>query len=1022
MIQLFKSLTGTAGKWMNDLESNPIGFFRWIGIFISVVLLRDLLEAFSGEIPFVHFIDFFIHYPLAFLNPILALSLILAIFSGVKIEKVTRLMLYVSAGIFMLPPLLDLALSLSTGKEEGSHIGYLFLERHEYLDHLINFFNPFRSFSGTTPGIRIEAFISCSLAFIYVIIKSGKILRAAGAFLTVYLVSLIFFTYPYNWFHLFGGDVTNAELVRPFFEGNGVVVRHLFDPQSYSFASLHVLLLVFLSAIWMTTWSVSNSAGLLGKVQPGRLLFTIFITGTGAVAALTSLYPEGIPWDKFGLFDWVSCVQIALIVLFSDLLKTAFTWMQKDPQLGWPCDKATSRALVAGTGGITFLLAATLHYSAFTITMTIICTFLLFHLEPFRFRRIALLAAPVEGLGWLLYWLLGFALFTRGEAPALISRQFAFTGLITLSAVSLWESGRRKGGLYGDPGDVPPYSGKIAMLEPLRFVALPVAFLGAPLLYESPVLATAGVIAAATAFFSSGTGISVVRRYFSGLVLVGYLGLIGMTVKGNPGIMATVEPSSGKERLHHTLAHKFLWDGYPEHALVEYESAVASGTKTLEMYTTLAYLYEQRGMPERKINIAEMAVEALPGSAGAWSFLGDNLLKNEMFDGAAAAYDRAWNLPHDEMDEVEFLYRRGITWNSAGRSLEARKSLEKAVLLAPDDPKISSAYWNTVFSCASTVPDGGDEIFWRKTALNSESTDSLYLAAAYFNQAGIIDLASNTLARIGRLSPEEIPALYLEANIHAQKKDLDLAIEYMSRVVDGVGGFSQPAIDLSLFFKLNGDLNGAVEALKRYIHSVNGEIARSGIVYMSLASLLVEIGNDSDAALYLVKAFEDPELGPALRNRGGIEFARIIGNREKPAIIKEYSGSLSDICNNSFLAAAAGDTVFTDALARELTGRELVGEALCAYYNLLNVYPGYIPAYFNSGLILQKMGKFMEASVMFERVCEAEPENIAGWFQKANCLIQAGELEEGIRVAKLCLIIDPGFEPALLLLDEYTRD
>jgi tetratricopeptide (TPR) repeat protein len=169
-----------------------------VAVFAVIVVGRHLLEILTGQNPVYFPLQFFVHYPLAYVAPLLALVLLLSLFSGVAIIRVTRLMVYAWA-LTLLPPLVDLLAGRS-----GEAIGYLRLRYQPPLEVFLRFFDPTAQFGGTTIGIRVETAAACLLGGLYVWLRrrgaarrrGSTLLRSAGAAAGVYVTALGFFTLP----------------------------------------------------------------------------------------------------------------------------------------------------------------------------------------------------------------------------------------------------------------------------------------------------------------------------------------------------------------------------------------------------------------------------------------------------------------------------------------------------------------------------------------------------------------------------------------------------------------------------------------------------------------------------------------------------------------------------------------------------------------------------------------------------------------------------------------------------------
>ncbi len=238
-------LNSIFGKIVTYLENYPIGFWQWLIVFLAIVYIRNLFESFSGKIMLPFPIAYMLQYTLAFINPLLTLSIVLSYFSTERIEKVTRLMLF--AWLFTLtPPLFDILLG-----REGKIIGYLPILAQQPLSYLyLNFFNPFIELPGTTIGIRLETVIACTLSFIYVYIKSNKFSRGILSVFSVYLISITFYTLPYVIFHLWKIVWPALPNATELYLGEGIIVRTPFVRLTFSIANNDLILLGILLLSW----------------------------------------------------------------------------------------------------------------------------------------------------------------------------------------------------------------------------------------------------------------------------------------------------------------------------------------------------------------------------------------------------------------------------------------------------------------------------------------------------------------------------------------------------------------------------------------------------------------------------------------------------------------------------------------------------------------------------------------------------------------------------------------------------
>ena len=58
---------------IDTVESMPITLGRWLLILAAIIVVRHFLEQVSGQLKTIYFLSYFIHYPLAYLAPMLGL-------------------------------------------------------------------------------------------------------------------------------------------------------------------------------------------------------------------------------------------------------------------------------------------------------------------------------------------------------------------------------------------------------------------------------------------------------------------------------------------------------------------------------------------------------------------------------------------------------------------------------------------------------------------------------------------------------------------------------------------------------------------------------------------------------------------------------------------------------------------------------------------------------------------------------------------------------------------------------------
>ena len=198
-----KTLIDRSISWGANLPATP---WQLAAVFTVTVILRNLMEALTLGIVFPA-PSFVLHFPVAYVYPMLTLVFVMRVFSRYDTAKLLRIMV-LAWTLTLLPPLID-KLAGTT-----SAIGYFPLDRSNAVWFLLNFFNPLTALNGTTTGIRIEAAIGCVLAgvFTWAVAPDKRALRGILNTVVFAPVFLTFFTWP----HLV------SVIFQPFFPGDGV--------------------------------------------------------------------------------------------------------------------------------------------------------------------------------------------------------------------------------------------------------------------------------------------------------------------------------------------------------------------------------------------------------------------------------------------------------------------------------------------------------------------------------------------------------------------------------------------------------------------------------------------------------------------------------------------------------------------------------------------------------------------------------------------------------------------------------
>ncbi len=272
--------------WIRSIEEVSIGPGQCLAALASIIAIRNLLEVATSHRPVFDGLAAFVHFPLAYLAPFLALTLVLSFWSAVPPSRVCRLMI-AAWTLTLFPPLVDM---LSPSVEAPS-IGYLRADPSDLPWILIRFFDPSVALGGTTVGIRLETLAAVLLGALYVWLRCHKPLRVLFAAVSLYLTSLFFFALPVLvlmlWRIVFP-DLTHDDLL-----WGQTIIRHgSFDSAPNTMAILWLVPLTLILGLvwWFLEGKAPEQAWIRGKtaVSPrtGSTLFLVLVLLAGHRTAL----------------------------------------------------------------------------------------------------------------------------------------------------------------------------------------------------------------------------------------------------------------------------------------------------------------------------------------------------------------------------------------------------------------------------------------------------------------------------------------------------------------------------------------------------------------------------------------------------------------------------------------------------------------------------------------------------------------------------------------------------------------
>ena len=389
-------------EFIRNCEESRIGFGLWLATALFIILIRDSIESLVSVRSFSSVNMFhFLHVPIFFLTALLSIIILLRLFTKEDILKVSKICLVFFA-IIIFPAVTDLIVSFLSKAD----ISYGYIDGN-VKDSVINFFNPFYKIPDVPYSLRAEILIICAFVFLYIFIKTRRLLRSLlGGFL-VFCLCALYGALPGL---LIGGFVKVTSFLfrafHPYFFGK--VISGVVDEGVV--VIIELVFAFFSAGLWFWLYDSGKFKAVLMDFRPSRYLVCFILAGTGI-----SLYLCGA-----GAIDVFIAVRILGLFLalffavrFSALINDIFDVEG---------DKLTnrSRPLVSGLileseyfkVGLVYLafsllFASWVSESCFVITLIFIGVYFLYSAPPFRLKRFFIFSSLVTGIQALLILLMG---------------------------------------------------------------------------------------------------------------------------------------------------------------------------------------------------------------------------------------------------------------------------------------------------------------------------------------------------------------------------------------------------------------------------------------------------------------------------------------------------------------------------------------------------------------------------------------------------------------------------------------
>ena len=775
------------------VENRPIALGRWLLILGAIIVLRHFLEQLSGQQKTLYFLSYFIHYPLAYVAPLIALSVVLAAFARERIERVTKLMLFAWL-LTLLPPLVDILLS-RTG-EGPELIGYLIPQSGTLTGAFLNLFNPaYQQFQGATAGIRIEAALGCLLGAFYVHLKTRSLGRAVLSFFAIYVTMFFFFTLPVitvELSRLFGGDIEN---IYQLFFARASVHRGFANATPFAISDLSnsmidLFVLAPLLAIWYRMYAPGRSVPIRRVFDPVTAAFHVLATSAGVFLGARLLMRAGGFAPIAHPFDVISIAALLAASFFTAL--TASTLRELHRKNAPPVGSDRNTTVTLGVFSCTFalLFALSVSYVAMTYVMSMLAVYYFYYARPLRLVRFTPLAGLAIGAVTLFSVTLGFAAYAGGSASLWLPKSAVlaciFVPALALLARDIWEtSDQEDGGRWNLRSALGSKRARsVAALGIVLASLLPAVMLRQPmLLWISAVAGLAGAAAVLTL---------AQRRIPATLAVLGALSLIvGFTMGGAeaPALTAGLADTD----FSRTSRRSGEFEMFDRGAATEEHQLLADG---IEQF--------RRGNFEGAVAAFKQVSELNPESTQAYVSIGSAYLR---------------------MD----------------RLTEAANAFRKALALDPDDAvaRVGMAQVHKLWG----QPDQALEELTRALERDPENADAHYTRAIIYQELGELELELEALVATAAIDPRNSVALsrladvYLANGMHAD------AISALKAALTGRTPVEHAHTRLAEAYYALGNMDAAENELRKEI-ALRPKLASP---HANLARLLAEQGRSAEA-------------------------------------------------------------------------------------------------------------------------------------------------------------------------------
>ena len=429
-MKLFKKIVSYFGRAIDSLENSRAPFIYFILTFLFAITLRNFLEIFSDNLPYISR-DLFIHYDLSYVALAMILILLFHVLTKTDVVKIAKTILPAFI-ILTLVPIIDLILS----KGQGYHLTYMLPGVHD--DLLFRFFTLFGKFdnSGATPGIKAEIIICFLGGFLYFYYKKPNLIKNIFSTISVYVLLFCLGSTPF--------------IIKGFLE----IIGLEYEYSDRLFINFY-LLVIFLTGILLF---------FLAK----RKYFKLIIKDVSFFRAISyeSMFFLGLllgtKYDRFQI-DTISVfyfIFIPISIFLAGLFSTVFNNIadqeidkisnKERPLVNFYLTPENYKKLGWLFFGLALIYALAINFQTFFIILLFMGNYFLYSMPPFRLKRIPFFSKLFISLNALILIILGFITITGSvfEFPKTIIIVFLISATLIANFIDIKDyEGDKKAGI-----------------------------------------------------------------------------------------------------------------------------------------------------------------------------------------------------------------------------------------------------------------------------------------------------------------------------------------------------------------------------------------------------------------------------------------------------------------------------------------------------------------------------------------------------------------------------------------------